>query len=168
MLVSTFILGDFHLGIDIILIREINRSMVVTPIPGAPPFIRGMLNIRGKIITLYDLKQRLGWEDTESKIKGQDGQPIRPFNVILKTHDEVLRLNKASADKCQWEDPVGMMVDKLGDVHELSREEIMPAPANLKGISADFVEGVVEFKDNLLVLLNMASIFGTDSHEDET
>jgi purine-binding chemotaxis protein CheW len=161
MLVSTFILGDFHLGIEIVLIREINRSEIITPIPGAPAFIKGMLNIRGKIITLYDLKRRLGWADA-GVISDDKGKQIKPFNVILKTQDEVMRIDKGATEKCTWEDPVGLMVDRLGDVRELSDASIQPAPANLKGISADFVEGVVEFDNNLLVILNMSSVFGIE------
>ena len=54
MLVSIFRLGDIYLGINIVLIREINRSSNCTPVPGSRDYIRGMLNIRGRVITLFD------------------------------------------------------------------------------------------------------------------
>ena len=58
MLVSVFRLGDIYLGINIVLIREINRSSDCTPVPGSQDYIRGLLNIRGRVITLFDLKRR--------------------------------------------------------------------------------------------------------------
>lgn len=155
MLVSTFTLGDLYLGIDIILVREINRSMECTPVPGAPNYIRGMLNIRGRVITLFDLKERLGWSQQ------QKGANVKQYNVIMKTHSEVLKINQKLAEKkCPWEDPVGLAVDQLGDVRDIVDDNILPPPANLRGIAADFVQGVVEFERNLLVILDVSTVLG--------
>lgn len=161
MLVSTFTLGDLYLGIDIILVREINRSMECTPVPGSPDYIRGMLNIRGRVITLFDLKLRLGWSDSTEA----PGAAVKQYNVIMKTHGEVIKINPALADKCSWEDPVGLAVDQLGDVRDIVDDNILPTPANLRGISADFVHGVVEFKRNLLIILDVATVLGRDDNK---
>ncbi|MBF0285063.1 MAG: purine-binding chemotaxis protein CheW [Magnetococcales bacterium] len=159
MLVSTFTLGDLYLGIDIILVREINRSLECTPVPGAPEYIRGMLNIRGRVITLFDLRRRLGWNTQDEN----GAAPKKQYNVILKTRPEVLELNrKVGEAKCFWQDPVGLVVDQLGDVRDIVDDSILHPPANLKGISASFVEGVVEFEKNLLVILDVASVLGVD------
>ncbi len=167
MLVSTFNLGELYLGIDIILVREINRSMKYMPIPGAPDYIRGMLNIRGRVITLFDLKSRLGWSKNDyDPVASPGAKPPKQFNVIMKTHNEVLRINREIADtQCIWEDPVGLVVDSLGDVRDIADDSILPPPANLKGISIDFVHGVVEFEQNLLVILNVASVFGVGDRD---
>lgn len=157
MLVSTFTLGDLYLGIDIILVREINRSLECTPVPGAHDYIRGMLNIRGRVITLFDLKKRLGWSEREIVSTATKKQ----YNVIMKTRSEVLEINRELGEaKCQWQDPVGLVVDQLGDVRDIVDDNILPPPANLSGISADFVHGVVEFERNLLVILNVGSVLG--------
>ncbi|NGZ29060.1 MAG: chemotaxis protein CheW [Magnetococcales bacterium] len=166
MLVSTFMLGDLYLGIDIILVREINRSMECTPVPRAPDFIRGMLNIRGRVITLFDLRRRLGWtdedEDDEERQVSQT-QKRKQYNVILKTRNEVMQINRTIAEnKCPWQDPVGLVVDQLGDVRDIVDDNILPPPANLKGISAHFVQGVVEFERNLLVILNVAKVLNAE------
>lgn len=161
MLVSTFTLGELYLGIDIILVREINRSMECTPVPGSPDYIRGMLNIRGRVITLFDLKKRLGWNDNDGETSGG-----KQYNVIMKTHAEVLRINPGLAEKkCPWEDPVGLAVDQLGDVRDIVDDNILPPPANLRGISADFVHGVVEFERNLLIILDVATVLGLADHQ---
>lgn len=180
MLVSTFTLGDLYLGIDIILVREINRSLECTPVPGAPEYIRGMLNIRGRVITLFDLKRRLGWDtgdfpgdEESSEANGEESnegdsgsrktKTRKQYNVIMKTRGEVLELNReVGMAKCHWQDPVGLVVDQLGDVRDIPDDNILPPPANLRGISANFVDGVVEFEKNLLVILNVASVLGVE------
>lgn len=161
MLVSTFTLGDLYLGINIILVREINRSMECTPVPGAPDYIRGMLNIRGRVITLFDLKRRLGWSHGS-----KEGSGVRQYNVIMKTHSEALKIDSELALKsCPWDDPVGLAVDQLGDVRDIVDDNIFPPPANLRGISADFIYGVVEFKKNLLIILDVAAVLGLAAHQ---
>ncbi|MBF0453304.1 MAG: purine-binding chemotaxis protein CheW [Magnetococcales bacterium] len=160
MLVSTFTLGELYLGIDIILVREINRSMECTPVPGSQDYIRGMLNIRGRVISLFDLKRRLGWSEDEVS-----DSTIKQYNVIMKTRAEVMKINPELATaRCPWEDPVGLAVDQLGDVREIVDDNILPPPANLRGIAADFVHGVVEFEQNLLIIIDVAMVLGLDKH----
>ncbi|MEO5367246.1 MAG: chemotaxis protein CheW [Magnetococcus sp. WYHC-3] len=161
MLVSTFTLGDLYLGINILLVREINRSMDCTPVPGAPEYIRGMLNIRGRVISLFDLKRRLGW--SERRIAKQETNRKKQYNVIMKTRSEVMDIDPELAEStCFWTDPVGLVVDQLGDVRDIVDDNIQPPPANLQGISADFVHGVVEFERTLLVILNVAHVLGVE------
>lgn len=157
MLVSIFRLGDIFLGINIVLIREINRSTEYTPVPGSQDYIRGLLNIRGRVITLFDLKRRLGWSE-----KAEEAAEKQSYNVILKTRSEVKAIDSQIAEhQCTWEDPIGLTVDELGDVMEIDKESVLPPPANLEGISADFVQGVVEQKDRLLILLDVKHTLGT-------
>ncbi|MBF0425481.1 MAG: chemotaxis protein CheW [Magnetococcales bacterium] len=162
MLVSTFTLGDLYLGIEILLVREINRSMECTPVPGSHDYIRGMLNIRGRVITLFDLRRRLGWNDAQPVGDGS-GNKRKQYNVIMKTRSEVIQINREIGEaRCPWQDPVGLVVDQLGDVLDIADDNIQPPPANLRGIAADFVHGVVEFERDLLVILNVASVLGVD------
>ncbi|MBF0623814.1 MAG: chemotaxis protein CheW [Magnetococcales bacterium] len=160
MLVSTFTLGELYLGIEILLVREINRSMECTPVPGSPDYIRGMLNIRGRVITLFDLRRRLGWSDKHDATTNKRKQ----YNVIMKTRSEVIQINRQIGEaRCPWQDPVGLVVDQLGDVLEISDDNIQPPPANLRGIAAQFVRGVVEFDRSLLVILDVAKVLGVDA-----
>jgi purine-binding chemotaxis protein CheW len=173
MLVSTFSLGELYLGIDIVLVREINQSSGYTPVPGAPEHIRGMLNIRGSVITMFNLKQRLDmvpYEDNtpqEEETENQDGDGAasvskkrQQFNIILRTRNEIMRIDRAIAqDDCSWDDPVGLVVDRLGDVQKIDENDIQSAPANLQGISSVFVRGVVEMDNKLLLILNVGSLF---------
>ncbi|MBF0158396.1 MAG: chemotaxis protein CheW [Magnetococcales bacterium] len=160
MLVSTFTLGDLYLGIEILLVREINRSMECTPVPGAPDYIRGMLNIRGRVITLFDLRRRLCWSEGQEE---SDAPRKKQYNVIMKTRHEVIQINREIGEsRCPWQDPVGLVVDQLGDVLDISDDNIQLPPANLKGVSAHFVHGVVELEKKLLIILNVASVLGVE------
>ncbi|MBF0621708.1 MAG: purine-binding chemotaxis protein CheW [Magnetococcales bacterium] len=160
MIVSTFTLGELYLGIDIILVREINRSMECTPVPGAHDYIRGMLNIRGRVISLFDLKRRLGWSES---LDTDNNTRHKQYNVIMKTREEVMNIDRDMAElRCPWQDPVGLVVDQLGDVRDIVDDNVQPPPANLRGISVDFVHGVVEFEKNLLVILNVAAVLGVE------
>ncbi|MBF0444875.1 MAG: chemotaxis protein CheW [Magnetococcales bacterium] len=174
MLVCTFSLGELYLGIDIVLVREINQSLGYTSVPGAPDHIRGMLNIRGSVITMFNLKQRLNMvkyeqnnvQDNSESIDGEDdgksqeNKKQQQFNIILRTKSEVTRINRSIAQEdCSWDDPVGLVVDRLGDVQKIDDHAIQVAPANLQGISSVFVRGVVEMDNKLLLILNVGSIF---------
>ncbi|MBF0379598.1 MAG: chemotaxis protein CheW [Magnetococcales bacterium] len=174
MLVCTFSLGELYLGIDIVLVREINQSLGYTSVPGAPNHIQGMLNIRGSVITMFNLKQRLDMvkpgDETQQQFDGSGEEDEssssapkkrkQQFNIILRTKNEVTRIDKAIAQEdCSWDDPVGLVVDRLGDVQKIDDHTIQVAPANLQGISSDFVRGVVEMDNKLLLILNVGSIF---------
>ena len=161
MLVSIFRLGDIYLGINIVLIREINRSSECTPVPGSQDYIRGMLNIRGRVITLFDLKRRLGW--TGDADPGETTPGGNGYNVILKTRSEVQAIDSQMGEHhCNWEDPVGLTVDELGDVMEIDKESVLPPPANLRDLSSHFVNGVVEQDERLLILMDVKSILRVD------
>ncbi|MBF0614097.1 MAG: purine-binding chemotaxis protein CheW [Magnetococcales bacterium] len=159
MLVSTFTLGDVYLGINIRMVREINRSAECTPVPGSPDYIRGMLNIRGRVITLFDIRTRLGWSKQDSGINRS-----KQYNVIMKTRDEISKIDsKLALTQCPWEDPVGLIVDQLGDVLDIPDDNILPPPANLTSVSVDFIQGVVTFEKNLLVVLDIATVLGLNT-----
>ncbi|MBF0193603.1 MAG: chemotaxis protein CheW [Magnetococcales bacterium] len=183
MLVCTFSLGELYLGIDIVLVREINQSLGYTSVPGAPDHIRGMLNIRGSVITMFNLKQRLNMvkydkieeqENIESNNDPQDSDIKTPkkqqqFNIILRTKSEVNRINRSIAEEdCSWGDPVGLVVDRLGDVQKIEDHTIQVAPANLQGISTAFVRGVVEMDNKLLLILNVGSIFNENEDSENS
>ncbi|MGB0722404.1 MAG: chemotaxis protein CheW [Gammaproteobacteria bacterium] len=160
MLVCAFKLGDLYLGIDILLVREINRSAERTPVPGSADYIGGMLNIRGRVITLFDLKARLKWP--VAPLVAADNTPVAPYNVILKTHDEVARIDARRAEAhCTWTDPVGLVVDEMDDVLDIDVDAIHPPPGNLTGISSDFVQGVVQQGSRLLILLDVRHVLDT-------
>lgn len=127
----TFKVADYLLGIDVLSVREINRVMDVTPVPHSPDYVCGLINLRGQTVTTFDLGIRLGIGRS----------PITPdsHNIILKN------------------EPLGLLVDAIGDVVQAEDHEIDSPPANLEGIRAHFVEGVLQLEDEQLLLIASAS-----------
>jgi purine-binding chemotaxis protein CheW len=128
----TFRIDDFLAGIDILKVREINRLVDITPVPHAPEYIRGLINLRGQTVTVFDLGIRLG---------------LAPRIITEETHNIILK-----------RDAVGLLVDSIGDVVEAKSDEIKTPPANLGGITREFIENVVSFEKELMIVLSSEKI----------
>ncbi|MFH1138507.1 MAG: chemotaxis protein CheW [Pseudomonadota bacterium] len=124
----TFRIDDHLLGIDVLGVREINRALEITPVPRSPAYVRGLVNLRGQIVTVFDLGVRLGFE---------------PRLISETTHNVILK-----------SEVVGLMVDAIGDVAQTDEEDVEPPPANVGGIEGEFIEGVVKLERELLVILS--------------
>lgn len=142
----TFYLDNDFFGIDILLVREINRHLDVTPVELAPDYVRGLLNLRGQIVTVIDLGIRLGLGPRK----------IGPNSscIILKTSAELARSSAIHLLKDSTaSDLVGLLVDYIGDVVAVDALEIEPPPAHTTGVRGRFLEGVVKLDKGLLVTL---------------
>jgi len=106
---STFRLGDRLFGLDLMVIREINRILDITPVPHAREYIRGFINLRGQIVTILDLAVRLGLPPQDI---GEESH-----NIILKTNAE-LASARLGGQHATSTDLVGFLVDAIGDVVE--------------------------------------------------
>ncbi|MCK9328284.1 MAG: chemotaxis protein CheW [Candidatus Cloacimonetes bacterium] len=144
---TTFYVQDTLFGINILQVKEINNQMKYTPVPDSADYIKGLFNLRGQIITIFDLAKRLGREDT------MIGDKTR--NLILKTDQETTLIREQFDIPEIGNDAVGFIIDKIGDVIEIDEEMIQSAPANVGDISKEFIKGVFELKDELLIILNV-------------
>lgn len=122
------------------LIREINRNVEYTSVPGAKPYIVGLFNMRGQVVTLFDLAQLIGLR--------QDQEIHRSTCIILKA---------PANDPNQ----IGFLIDKPGDVIDLEQEECEIPPANVVGLEGEYISQVVKLKDKLLIILEPEKIFKT-------
>ncbi|ABK43589.1 CheW protein [Magnetococcus marinus MC-1] len=164
MVLCTFRLGDVSMGIDIRMVQEIKRCYGSTPVPGSPNYIRGMLNNRGRVTTLYDLRNRLGWLGGSEE---ESSDPRKEFAIILKTRSHVRQIDEELAHTTVfWNDSVALIVDQLGGVLEVSGQQLRPSPANMAGISAQFISAVVQQQKDLLVILDVPHILGFDPQEE--
>ncbi|MCF8063283.1 MAG: chemotaxis protein CheW [Deltaproteobacteria bacterium] len=123
----TFRIDDHLVGIDILKVREINRVLEITPVQHAPAYVRGLVNLRGRTVTIFDLGIRLG---------------LPPRSITETSHNVILK-----------PDDVGLLVDGIGDVEEAAETAVEAPPANLNGIGAAFIECVVRLKDELILVL---------------
>jgi purine-binding chemotaxis protein CheW len=153
---ATFRLDEQLFGIEVLLVREINQQMDITLVQQAPEHVRGLINLRGQIITIFDLGVRLG-------LKPRD-ITTRSHSVILKTEDELgpVRHREGREDLRSSGDAVGLLVDLIGDVVEEDETEIEPPPANVGDVDGRFLSGVIKLEEDLLVLLDVKQVLGLD------
>ena len=109
---ATFYVRESAYGIDLLKIQEINKLLVLTPVPGAPSYVRGILNLRGQIVTVIDLGYKLGLPETRLNRKGRNiivrstGEHI---GLLVEEISEVVRVNadEVEAPPCQHERHTG-------------------------------------------------------------
>lgn len=130
-----FRLGKETYGVDIFLVREIVKAQEITSVPGASGYVLGIINLRGKIISVIDLAQRLGLGSSRV------GRESRILVVDLDGFT------------------VGFLVDAATEVLKLAPESIEAAPDELKSsVRDDYLEGVGKLKDRLVIILNPANL----------
>ena len=151
---STFYLDDLFFGIDILTVNEINRQLDVTPVCGGPSFVRGLLNLRGQIVTVIDLRARLGLSDGEANSKMRC-VVLKPSSA-LQSHREAGRLDD---DTCP--DVVGLLVDRIGDMVTVDDDDIEPPPPNVGDIDCSYLSGVVQLPEGLMVTLRTSELLAS-------
>lgn len=131
---ATFYVGDLLLGIDICKVQEINRQLDVTPVPNSPEYVRGVINLRGEVATVIDLRTILGLP------AGEETRNTR--NLIVHSQGEA----------------IGLWVDKISDILTIHEDEITPAPANIEGVDGRFLTGVHTIETDIVVLLDVEQV----------
>jgi purine-binding chemotaxis protein CheW len=128
----TFYLNDTRFGMNIKDIQEIIRHQIPIRVPLANPEICGLINLRGQIVTVLDLKQRL-------KIgEESDEDHSIEYNIVVHSRDDV----------------VSLQIDRLDDILELSRDQFEPPPATLQGTLRQFLQGAYKLADGFLLVLD--------------
>lgn len=128
---ATFQVGELLLGIDIHQVQEINRNLQLTPVPHAPEAIRGVINLRGEVVTVVDLRRVLGLSPTEFSRSTR--------NVIIKHAGE----------------QISLLVDRVADVITCQSDDIDPLPENLGSFDGCYFRGVFKLDQGLLIVLNV-------------
>jgi len=142
--VITFRLNEELIGIDIKSVIKITKSFDITPVPKTPHFILGVMNLRGNIIPIVSLKEKLGIPEFEQK--DLDELTI----VVIDTEIGY----------------IGVIVDKIEGATVIDKNEILPPPMNSVGIDPEFIKGVVMtsgIKKELLILLDVSKIFNKET-----
>jgi len=152
----TFTLNEKLYGIEILYVRELNQVAEITPVEHAPEYIRGMINLRGQIVTIFDIGSRFGMESRECS--------DTTYNIILKTNSELAAVNQNEDrdDLYSSDDIAGFLVDSFGDVVEMDDDCMEPPPANVSVQEKVFMSGVVKNDDLLFIVLNVNRLLSTD------
>jgi purine-binding chemotaxis protein CheW len=133
----TFRLGAEEYGIDILRVQEIRSYEEPTRIANSPHFIKGVVNLRGVIVPVVDLRMKLGCQSVV-----YDG-----FTVVI-----VLNVKGRV---------VGAVVDSVSDVLELSRDQIKPSPDMNSSVDTAFITGIASVGERMLILMDIESLMGS-------
>ncbi len=134
----SFMVGEEEFGLDILRVREVIRVREITRLPGTPTFVEGIINLRGDVIPIIDLRDKFGLPAVERTAQTR---------VIVVDADGRL---------------VGMIVDAASQVVRIPADQIDPPPPIVGGLSAEYVRGVGKMEDRLLILLDIDRILTAD------
>lgn len=134
----TFTLGDEHYGLDILSVQEIKGYSAVTRIPNMPEFIKGVLNLRGTIVPIVDLRAKFAMEKVEYTM----------FTVIIV----VLVCDRV----------MGLVVDAVSDVLNIDNKDLQPPPEFGAKVNVAFISGIGRCGDKLITLLDVDRLLSTD------
>ena len=140
-------------GLDIRIVKEVNPDTRITAVPRSNKHIRGVVNIRGQVVLVIDVAVGVG----------RAARPVTGTShiIILKTAQEIRRVWDAAAEQHAdrfGDKPIGLLVDRIGDVVTVDGSQVAPAPPHLSEVNAQYVEGVVRLREGLLVVLSAAEI----------
>ncbi|MGL1862512.1 MAG: chemotaxis protein CheW [Pseudodesulfovibrio sp.] len=137
----TFSIGEEEFGVNILQVQEIIRTMEITNVPRAPEFVEGVINLRGKVIPIVDMRSRFGLD-----AKGHD----KYTRIIVVEFNNII---------------VGFVVDSVSEVLRIPANAVQPPPPVVAGMDSDYIDGVGKLDDRLLILLDLNSLLNTDEME---
>lgn len=130
----SFSLNREVFGVDILNVQEINRMVGITSVPNSPPHVEGVINLRGKVIPIVDLRSRLGMEHKEP-----DSQTRV---IVVEFGDKV----------------VGFVVDSVNEVLRIPKSVTEPPPQTAAGVGSGYITAVGKLGDRLLILLDLKQL----------
>ena len=131
----SFEVGEEEYAVPILSVQEINRMMQITSVPQSPSFVEGVINLRGKIIPVIDLRKRFGLTELENS----DDVRI----IVVEVANRV----------------IGFTVDRVNEVLRIGSSIVEPPPSMVCGLDTDYVQGVGKLDDRLLILLHLEKLF---------
>jgi purine-binding chemotaxis protein CheW len=129
----TFVVGEHYFGVDVKRVQEVIRQQPMTRVPLAPSVVRGLINLRGQIVSAIDVRRRLELPD-------RPDQP--PLNLVVRNGDSI----------------VSLLVDDIGDVLEVDESSVERPPETLSGAARELVRAVYKLPSRLLMVLDTEQI----------
>jgi purine-binding chemotaxis protein CheW len=130
----SFVLGNEEFGVNIICVQEIIRMLQITKVPNAPDYVDGVINLRGRVIPVIDLRQKLG--------------------MPRKEHDNNTRIIVVEVNS----KTVGFIVDGVKEVIRIPAGVTEPPPEIVSGINSEYIKSVGKLEDRLLILIDLEKI----------
>ncbi|HIP53246.1 MAG TPA: chemotaxis protein CheW [Chromatiales bacterium] len=137
----TFRLGDENYGINVMHVQEVLRVTEIAPVPGAPSYVLGIINLRGNVVTVLDTRGRFGLQPHEV----DDASRI----IVIESDDQV----------------VGILVDSVAEVVELRLSEIDTAPTVGNDENSRYIQGVATRENDLLIVVDLNRLLSEEELE---
>ncbi len=134
----TFCLADEEYGLEILKVREIIGLMDITAVPSTPDFVRGVINLRGKVIPVVELRSKFNLEKTE------DTEQTCIIVVDVASDDAIIQ--------------IGVLVDSVSEVLDITHEDIEETPSFGTDVNTDFIRGMAKAKGTVKILLNIEKV----------
>ena len=138
----TFALGDEEYGLPVLRVREIIKLMDITQVPQVPHYVKGVINLRGKVIPVIDLRRKFGFADGDYS--------DRTSIVVVEVVGTGARLQ------------MGLVVDAVSEVSGIAAEEIEETPDFGAQVTTDYMRAVAKVKGKVVVLLDLDRVFAID------
>lgn len=138
----SFILGGEEYGLEILKVQEINGITEVTRVPRTPDYVRGVINLRGRVIPVVDLRGKFRMERVED---------------TEKTCCIVVQLERGGDQVT-----MGVIVDDVSEVLNIGEDQIAPPPSFGADVDADFIIGMGKFEQRVVILLDIDAVLGED------
>ncbi|RFU63919.1 chemotaxis protein CheW [Peribacillus glennii] len=129
--VIVFQINDEEYAIDVRQVQSIERVQKITRVPGLPPFVKGVMNMRGEVTPIIDLKERFG---------------MGPSQYQKETRFLIVSVNGVI---------IGLIVDTANDVIDIHQDQIEPAPETISGTDREYLKGVVKIGDRLFMMVHL-------------
>ena len=133
----SFKIGNEEFGVDILKVQEINKMVAVTKVPNSPSFVEGVINLRGKVIPIVDLRTRLGLEKVEQ---------TKDTRIIVVDVDSRI---------------IGFIVDSVSEVLRIPVNITEAPPEIATGVNSEFIKSVGKLDDRLLILIDLDKILSS-------
>jgi purine-binding chemotaxis protein CheW len=146
MQLVTFKLGNEEYAVDILKVQEINRMKEITRVPNTPAYVEGVINLRGKVIPVVNLRSKFSLEDRENDIQSR---------IMIMDIQGIT---------------MGLVVDAVSEVLRIPSNIVEPTPPMASNISTEYIKGIAKLEDRLIILLDMEMLVGKveDSPEMES
>ena len=138
MQIVGFQLANEEYGLDIMRVQEIILIGTVTQVPQVPDYVRGLINLRGHVIPIVDLRRRFDLPDT--------GQTEEQRIIVVNVHNKT----------------IGIVVDAVNQVTRVTADQIEPPPTSVDGIDHEFITGLAKFDKRLVILLDIERLLTTE------
>ena len=138
----SFKVGKEEFGVNILRVQEINKMLKITKVPNVLPFVEGVVNLRGRVIPVIDLRKRLSLES--------------------KSHDSKTRIIVVDIAG----NTIGFIVDEVNEVLRISKDIIEDPPELVSGVESDFITSVAKLENRIIILLDLDNLLKKDEKED--